>query len=226
MLALRWVRPRPHYRWWRRSCARSATSTPIRSGRPVTMLSSDADCWQQVERPELDGAINGLWKEEAYGEVVQLKNLPFVIRYEAEGDHSGLMWHKDNADVSFIVLLSEPEEFEVEGGGHAATRFEAFGDVELTQVTPPAQRSHFRCASACVADRPWKAAFVRVLSWLVCAGAGGGDERAARARSEPPRQRQALRALGLHILRRQVPRHEAEGHTGDAGLPALSDALC
>ena len=76
----------------------------------VPSPSSDADrCWEQVERPELDGAINGLWKEEAYGEVVQLKNLPFVIRYEAEGDHSGLMWHKDNADVSFIVLLSEPE---------------------------------------------------------------------------------------------------------------------
>ena len=135
----------------------------------VTILLSDPDCWQQVERPELDGAINGLWKQEAYGEVVQLKNLPFVIRYEAEGDHAGLMWHKDNADVSFIVLLSDLDEFEVEGGGHAATRFEAFGDVELAQVTtrPPAQRPHFRYASACVADRPWKAAIVRVSHSLM-----------------------------------------------------------
>ena len=80
--------------------------------------------------------------------MVQLKNLPFVIRYEAEGDHAGLMWHKDNADVSFIVLLSEPEEFEVEGGGHAATRFEAFGDVELTQVThtPHLRNGHISAA--------------------------------------------------------------------------------
>ena len=38
-----------------------------------------------------------------------------MIRYEADGGTSGLLTHKDNADVSFILLLSEPADFD--GGG-------------------------------------------------------------------------------------------------------------
>ena len=42
--------------------------------------------------------------------------------------------HKDNADVSFVVLLSDPDDFELVGGGKAATQFEAFGPVALQQA--------------------------------------------------------------------------------------------
>jgi hypothetical protein len=80
-----------------------------------------------------DGGINTHWGGYNYDDAVNLKSLPFVIRYDASTDHKGLMAHKDNADVSFVVLLSDPEDFELVGGGKAATDFEAFGAVELQQ---------------------------------------------------------------------------------------------
>ena len=80
-----------------------------------------------------DGGINSAWQNYDYENAVNLKSLPFVIRYDASTDHKGLMAHKDNADVSFVVLLSDPDDFELVGGGKAATRFEAFGSVALQQ---------------------------------------------------------------------------------------------
>lgn len=81
-----------------------------------------------------DGAVNTQWAGFDYSETVSLKSLPFVIRYDSATDHRGLMAHKDNADVSFVVLLSDPADFEVAGGGKAATHFEAFGAVPLQQA--------------------------------------------------------------------------------------------
>jgi hypothetical protein len=81
-----------------------------------------------------DGVINSEWIDYDYENAVSLKSLPFVIRYDATTDHKGLMAHKDNADVSFVVLLSDPDDFEVVGGGKAATQFEAFGPVALQQA--------------------------------------------------------------------------------------------
>ena len=80
-----------------------------------------------------DGGINSEWSDYDYGNAVSLKSLPFVIRYDATTDHRGIMAHKDNADISFVVLLSDPGDFEIIGGGKAATRFEAFGAVALQQ---------------------------------------------------------------------------------------------
>ena len=80
---------------------------------------------------------HGLWDTSGnflYDEVVQLKGTPFVIKYEASaGAGAGsrdavdeaiaaVRLHKDNADASFILLLSEPSDFE--GGG---TIFQALG---------------------------------------------------------------------------------------------------
>ena len=49
-----------------------------------------------------------------YAKTVKLKGMPFVIRYDA-GRASKLKMHKDNADVSFILMLSDPADFK--GGG-------------------------------------------------------------------------------------------------------------
>ena len=54
----------------------------------------------KIQRP--DGSLK-------YNEVVRIKGMPFVIRYDAE-DIGEIGLHKDNADVSFIVLLSDPGE--------------------------------------------------------------------------------------------------------------------
>ena len=41
---------------------------------------------------------------------------PFVIKYDAAlGKGSKLRTHKDNSDISFILLISDPSEFQ--GGG-------------------------------------------------------------------------------------------------------------
>lgn len=58
-------------------------------------------------------------REEDYDRFLILKGTPFVIKYEGTVT-GGIGLHKDNADVSFILLLSDPKEFQ--GGG---TYFEA-----------------------------------------------------------------------------------------------------
>eukprot|EP00747_Dinoflagellata_sp_TGD_P219659 gnl/TRDRNA2_/TRDRNA2_91752_c0_seq1.p1 gnl/TRDRNA2_/TRDRNA2_91752_c0~~gnl/TRDRNA2_/TRDRNA2_91752_c0_seq1.p1 ORF type:complete len:320 (+),score=43.45 gnl/TRDRNA2_/TRDRNA2_91752_c0_seq1:17-976(+) len=73
-----------------------------------------------LQKSKLDGALNK--NKVPYDEAVVLKGTPFVIRYDASGDHAGLGRHKDNSDVSFIVLLSDPADF---GGG--GTQFDALG---------------------------------------------------------------------------------------------------
>ena len=90
-----------------------------------------------VKLPELDGAQmkdrrTGVPVHPPgafpYGEVVRLKGDPFLIRYDAAaGGAATLPWHKDNADVSFIVLLNSPADFD--GGG---THFEALGTLGAT----------------------------------------------------------------------------------------------
>eukprot|EP01052_Picozoa_sp_SAG31_P031616 SAG31_NODE_3369_length_4354_cov_4.327380_5_plen_180_part_00 len=73
--------------------------------------------------PGIDGAINNAYTKkyphgmtpQDYADQIQLRGIPFVIRYDATSDHVGLRPHKDNADVSFVLLLSDPNEFE--GGG-------------------------------------------------------------------------------------------------------------
>ena len=90
-----------------------------------------------VKLPELDGAQmkdrrTGVPVHPPgafpYGEVVRLKGDPFLIRYDAAGGEAAtLPWHKDNADVSFIVLLNSPADFD--GGG---THFEALGTLGAT----------------------------------------------------------------------------------------------
>jgi hypothetical protein len=82
------------------------------------------------------------WLGFDYSDAISLKNLPFVIRcvprrclnvragpsvagearargrsYDAASDHRGILQHKDNADVSFVLLLSEPDDFEVRARG-------------------------------------------------------------------------------------------------------------
>lgn len=79
-----------------------------------------------VKLPDLDGAMmvrGGTGKkvaqddpEHGYDEPVNLKGTPFVIKYNASDASSSLYTHKDNSDVSFILLLSDPEK-DFEGGG-------------------------------------------------------------------------------------------------------------
>jgi hypothetical protein len=79
------------------------------------------------QQPDLDGKFNHLVSDEEqydYDTVVQLKGTPFIIRYDAN-DVSNVRLHKDNAEVSFVILLSDPNDFE--GGG---TVFEAVGTDE------------------------------------------------------------------------------------------------
>ena len=49
-----------------------------------------------------------------YDSAVSLKGMPFVIRYDA-ARASKLKLHKDNVDLSFILLLSDPDDFEAGG---------------------------------------------------------------------------------------------------------------
>jgi len=89
------------------------------------------------QKPELDGKFNNMHmeghtpdqdQEQRYSDtynydtVVRLKGTPFIIRYDAE-EIDNVKWHKDNAEVSFVILLSDPREFE--GGG---TVFQVMGD--------------------------------------------------------------------------------------------------
>eukprot|EP00928_Gymnodinium_smaydae_P058025 TRINITY_DN41236_c0_g1_i1.p1 TRINITY_DN41236_c0_g1~~TRINITY_DN41236_c0_g1_i1.p1 ORF type:complete len:352 (-),score=57.10 TRINITY_DN41236_c0_g1_i1:196-1251(-) len=77
--------------------------------------------------PKLDGRFGQKQKtKHKYDDLIQLKGKPFIIRYNAGGEDAGISLHKDNSDISFIVLLSDPQDFE--GGG---TSFEAFGQNVL-----------------------------------------------------------------------------------------------
>ena len=71
--------------------------------------------------PDLDGKLN-YNNVINYDEVIRLKGSPFVIRYDAD-EVPDVRLHKDNADASFVVLLSAEDDFE--GGG---TVFEAIGE--------------------------------------------------------------------------------------------------
>jgi len=73
-----------------------------------------------------DGRAGGKKKPVPSDQAIRLKGSPFVIRYLASGEHDGLGKHKDNADVSFIVLLSDSSDFE--GGG---TSIDAIGNLSL-----------------------------------------------------------------------------------------------
>ena len=78
---------------------------------------------------DLDGAIAKRGKYPPYSSVPRLKGTPFVIRYSAALNATGLARHKDNSDVSFILLLSRPADF---GGG--GTAFDALPEpVHLQQ---------------------------------------------------------------------------------------------
>ena len=77
-----------------------------------------------VSLPDLDGGrlMRGGKKvspEEAdlgFQHPVNLKGVPFVIKYNATDESSNLYTHKDNSDISFILLLSDPKK-DFEGGG-------------------------------------------------------------------------------------------------------------
>ena len=79
-----------------------------------------------VDLPKLDGAnmVRGQKKtkvprddpELGWREPVHLKGAPFIIKYNASDASSSLYTHKDNSDISFILLLSDPKK-DFEGGG-------------------------------------------------------------------------------------------------------------
>ena len=55
-------------------------------------------------------------KDIDYVEFLQLKGSPFVIKYDATGGKTAkLRTHKDNSDVSFIILVNKPDDF-TDGG--------------------------------------------------------------------------------------------------------------
>ena len=66
----------------------------------------------------------------AYEKIIQLKGMPFVIKYDAD-DIPNVRLHKDNADVSFIVLLSDETHFE--GGGTVFDTLPFEGPLMLRQ---------------------------------------------------------------------------------------------
>lgn len=66
-----------------------------------------------------------------YFDSVTVPGWPFIIKYEAQSDATGIAYHKDGTDVSFLILLSDPDDFD--GGG---TEFEALrraGPLKLRQ---------------------------------------------------------------------------------------------
>lgn len=83
--------------------------------------------------PELDGLAGAKGKKAKrrrakfnYAEVPRLKGTPFIIRYDAEKPTSSLERHKDNSDISFIILLSDPLDFDAGG-----TEFDVLGGETL-----------------------------------------------------------------------------------------------
>lgn len=62
----------------------------------------------------VNGKSSPKLRDEDYDKFLILKGTPFVIKYEGAAT-GGIGIHKDNADVSFILLLSDPDDFQ--GGG-------------------------------------------------------------------------------------------------------------
>eukprot|EP00947_MAST-08B_sp_MAST-8B-sp1_P003880 g3880.t1 len=100
-----------------------------------------------LQRPDKDGALMSKDGRRIYAkgdfpylDAVTLKGMPFIIKYDADGREDGrgagggrpaassaaLARHKDNADVSFILLLSDPDS-DFDGGG---TSFDALGGAD------------------------------------------------------------------------------------------------
>lgn len=73
-----------------------------------------------IQSPQ-DGLASSPHSIPEYEKYVLLKGMPFVIRYTAQDGSDGTGFggighHKDNADVSFIVLLNDPVR-DFDGGG-------------------------------------------------------------------------------------------------------------
>ena len=97
----------------------------------------------------------------------------FVCKYEAGAGQAGLGVHRDDSEVSFVVLLNDPSEFE--GGGTTFVRGE----------TPPAFRSAGGCVLFCGlrvhAGRPITGGVRYILAGFVRVHDGGATRRRALA---------------------------------------------